>query len=158
MANKLIRAGIFDRIKKRILINRIARLHQHYRAIKPELLGKTPKDKEEIEFFCDRLERYYKNADVLINIRLFFYMLLYASLLVNILILIPFLSFIVPFIKLGNALFGTTIILIAVFLLSAKIGLYLGMMQDCFAHLVVFYHKNEKRKSTETLEKIIKVV
>jgi uncharacterized membrane protein YesL len=149
--------GVMDRLKKRFTFNRLERLNQHFLAIKDEVKpGKI--DKQEVEFFCAQFSSYYKRTNTLSNIRLFFYTLLYAAILVNLLKTIKFLAVFVTFIELGHALFGTTILVAVIFLLTARINLNLELMQDCLTHLIVVYHKNPKRNSAAALQRISKAI
>jgi hypothetical protein len=129
----------------------------HYRAIKAEL-NPRGKEKEEVEFFTSQFEQYARRTNHLMNVRFFFYFILYATLLVNVFKLIPFLAFLVTFIEVGSAVFGTTLAIIIVFLLTLRINLNLALMQDCLSHLIVIYHNNPKRDSKAALIKIAKAI
>jgi hypothetical protein len=147
----------YEHVQKRLYWNRLQRLVQHYSAIKDELAPRG-KDKEEVAFFTSKFEQYAKRTNHLMHIRFFFYLILYATLLVNVFKIIPLLAFLVTFIEVGSAVFGTTIAIAAVFLLTLRINLNLGLMQDCLSHLIVIYHSNHKRKSKEVLAKIAKAI
>ena len=150
--------SLWDRLRKRLNFNRLDRMVQHYSAIKEQLAPKGANEKEEVEFFTREFERYAKITLRLSNIRWGFWVLLYAALLINVLQAIPFLRFLVAFVELGSAIFGTTLLFIIVFLLSIKIRLNLEIMQDCLTHLIAFYYKNPKRQTKLTLERIAKVI
>lgn len=150
--------SIIDRIRKRLNFNRLDRLVQHYGAIKDRLSPKNVKDQEEAAFFSTEFERYARQTQRLANIRLVFWALLYAALFINVLKIIPFLAFLVTFIELGSAIFGTTLLFITVFALSIKIRLNLELMQDCMTHLICIYHKNPKRDTQSMLRDVAKAI
>jgi hypothetical protein len=150
--------SILDRIVKSFSFNRIGMMQEHYRAVREELAPKSSKDRNEAAFFTQEYERYYKKASRLMNVRVYLYVILYATLIVNLLKAIPFLSFIVGFIELGNAVIGTGIAAILVFLVTVKINLHLQRMQACMYHLVALYHQNAKRDTPRALERMRKVI
>lgn len=150
--------SIIERLRKRLNINRLDRMMQHYAAIREQLNPKGLKDAQEAAFFSMEFERYAKITNRLMNIRLVLWVFLYAALFVNVLKMIPLLSFLVAFMELGSALFGTTLLFIAVFLMSMRIRLNLEIMQDCMAHLIAIYHKNPKRNTAVMLGKVARVI
>lgn len=149
---------ILDRLRKRLNMNRLDRMMQHYAAVREQLDLKNAKDARETAFFSTEFERYAKLTRRLINIRLVLWIFLYAALFVNVLKLIPFLAFLVAFVEFGSALFGTTLLFIAVFILSMRIRLNLELMQDCMTHLIVIYYKNPKRDTSTMLGKVARVI
>ena len=148
----------WNRWTKWLSLNRLSKLQGHYAAIKPELQLSQRKDKQEAEYFCLEFEKYYKRTTQLSNLRLYFYFLLYATLIVNMLKLIPQLSFLIAFIELGSALFGTTVVIVIIFFLNAKINVNLQVMQSSLNHLVTLYQKNPRRDSSVVIAKLSRVI
>lgn len=155
--NGMYGLNAFERLTKVVYWSRLSRLKQHYVAIKSELRPRG-KELEEVIFFTNRFEYYSKKTNRLINVRFVFYLLLYATLVINIVKLIPFLSFLGAVLGVGSALFGSTVAFVVIFLLTLRINLNLELMHDCLTHLIVIYHKNPKRKSSVVIAKIAKAI
>ncbi len=155
---KLPKPGFFTKFLKILNINRISRLGMHYRAIKPHLAPKSDKEIVETEYFTKRFDSYYSKAITLVNFRGFFYALLYASLIVNVIMLIPWLAWIVPYIRLTGSLVSTSIIVFIIFIVTVRINLYLELLNECLTHLVVVYHNNPKRDSKKMLDDVSKTI
>lgn len=146
------------RLLKWVQLSKVVRMHKHYRAIKTQLAPSTPAEKAEVRFFCQRLEHYHKKSMRLARIRYFFYAILYAGLLVNVLKIIPFLSFVVEFVRLGGAIFGTTLAFVAVYLIGKQIDLNAELMNECLTHLISYYQKNGSRNTERTLRRIARTI
>lgn len=150
--------GWKTRFLKWVQINKIVRMNKHYLAIKPEVKPQGEKQKQEVRFFCSRFEHYHKKSMRLIRIRYFFYAILYAGLLVNVIKLIPFLSIFAGFIEFGGAIFGTTVAFIGVYVIGKQVDLNAELMNECLTHLIFYYHKNAKRDTGKALKKIAKTI
>jgi uncharacterized membrane protein YesL len=148
----------FDKLRKRLTFNRLGRLNTHFLAIQAAINPKTANDKAEVDFFCSEFTRYYRRTKRLSNLRTALYLLLYAAIIVNLLKAFAFLAVFVAFVELGHALFGTTLLVAAIFLLTARINLNLQLMEECMMHLISIYHQNPKRNTTATLEKIARAI
>jgi hypothetical protein len=150
-----------ENLRKRLSFDRLSRLRQHYVAITDELKPKTPQEREEVRFFKARFEHYGKIVEHLWRIKVFFYVVLYATIFVGVIHVmsqfLPFLSVVTAFIKFASVLFGP-VAFIAVLYLTAKINLNLELMQDCMTHLINIYHKNPKRDSKTAIAKIAKAI
>lgn len=148
----------WQRFVKRLNVNRVSRANQHYRAIRTELAPRTAREKEEVAFFSRKFEKYHRLAQRLISIRLLFYTILYASILVNVFQVIPLLRFLVTFIELGSSLVGTGLAFAIVLLLSAKVNVYLQLMNQCLVHLASIYQANPKRDTGKTIRALRKTL
>jgi hypothetical protein len=147
-----------ERVAKRLNVNRLSRMHQHYLAIESEVCPKGKREREECTFFKRTFVTYYRKTRVLVRIRLALYVFLYASVAVNILKTTPILSFLVSFIELGSALFGTTLLFLFVLFVSMKINLHLELMNESLTHLIAIYHHNPKRNAHAVLKKIYRTL
>jgi hypothetical protein len=134
----------WQKIVRKFSLNRVDKLNCHYLALQSSAKI-LPRDKEEFSFFSAVFARYHKSAVRMSNLRLVCYALLYPAVLVSTLKLIPFFNFLVRFIEVGNALLGTTLLIIAIFILNARVNLNLTIMQDCLAHMTAMYHGSSKR-------------
>lgn len=147
-----------QKIVKGINLNRVSRAYLHYLAIKENLPSRTAKERDEAAFFGRKIERYYKQAQRLLTARLIFSAILYASILVNILQVIPFLHFLVEFVELGNSLVGTGLAFLAVMVLTLQINLKLQLINQSLAHVIALYQSNPKRDTDATIKALRKTL
>ncbi len=148
----------WERALKRFNVNRVSRAQLHYDAIRGGLSQRTPRERDEASFFCRKFERYAARAQRLLTIRLLFSAVLYASIVVNVLQVIPFLHFLVEFIELGSSLVGTGLAFLAVMFLTMKINLYLQLMNQSLMHLTVLYQANPKRDTERAIRALRKTL
>lgn len=148
----------WERALKRLNVNRISRAQLHYDAIRGGLSQRTSRERDEASFFCRKFERYAARAQRLLTIRLLFSAILYASIVVNVLQVIPILSFLVEFIEFGSAIIGTGVAFLIFMFLTMKINLYLQLMNQSLMHLTVLYHANPKRDTDKTIRALRKTL
>ncbi len=147
-----------QKIVKGINLNRVSRAYLHFQAIKEDLPARNAKERNEVAFFSRKINRYYKQAQRLITIRLVFSSILYATILVNVLQVIPFLHFLVAFVELGSSLVGTGLAFLAVMILTLQINLKLQLMNQCLSHLIALYQSNPKRNTDATIKALRKTL
>jgi|GEM_PF-4735600 len=147
-----------DRVRKWFSLNRLTVLNEHYLAVKDELAPKSKAGAAEAAYLSTQFEKYHKKASLLANYRVLFYLILYATIFTSFLKVIPYLSILVTFIELSNALIGTSVAFIIIFLLSVKINMHYQRMQVCMTHLVSLYTQNNRRDATKALRRISRVV
>jgi len=155
---ELPKPRFFARVWKHVNLNRVSRIRAHYDAICGHLSPRTTNDKKEMAYFKQQFERYERKAMRLIEFRFLAYLLLYASITINVIKLIPVLSYIVPFIELGGSLFSTTFLIVLVWVFTARINLYIELLNESLTHLIVIYHKNAKRDTNHMLEGVSKTI
>ena len=146
------------RVWKWFMFNRVVRIKAHYDAICARLNPTTEKDKKEAAYFKRQFEKYDRRAMFLVRVRLVAYLLLYASIAINIVKLIPVIEYLVPFIKLGGALFSTTFLLVLVWIFTVRINLYIELLNEALTHLIAIYHKNPKRNTDKMLKDVSKTI
>ena len=154
----MVEVRTIDKIRKWFSFNRIYIINEHYNAIRDELAPASESDKSEVKYLSQEFEKYAKRTNKLANWRVFFYVVLYATLFTSFLKVIPFLNFLVNFIELSNALLGSTIAFIIIFLLTVRININIQRMQACMMHLVYFYSINKKRDSKKSFQRISRVI
>jgi hypothetical protein len=147
-----------QKIVKGLNLNRISRAYLHYQAIKDELPNRTQKERDETTFFTRKLERYYRQAQRLLTLRVVFSSIFYASIIIPILKLIPILQFLVAFIEIGSALVVPGAAFIAMMILSLQINLKLQLMNQCLVHLTALYQSNPKRNTDATIKALRKTL
>jgi hypothetical protein len=151
----------WGRVVKRVSFNRLGRMHDHYEAVCAQLRPKTSGEMDEVVFFQARFNHYSRVVEILWRIKMFFYLVLYATIFVGVLAVLgeffPWLEFIAQVIKLLSVVLGP-VSLVAVFYLNAKINLSLELMQDCMMHLVAIYHKNHRRDTKASLARIARAI
>lgn len=148
----------WDRIRKGVVTNRVSRMSTHYHAITEHIKPQGRKEQSEADYFKRRFEQYHTKAGWLIKIRLVLYALLYATIIVNFIKLIPLLQWLVPFIQLGSAIFGTTVLVVLVLLITVRVNLYIELMNEALTHLIVLYHRNPRRDTDRMLVAVSKTL
>jgi len=138
---------VTEGIRKLFVVNRATLMRAHYDALCSHVSPKTEGEKKELAYFKRTFETHYKRTATLMNVRVLLYTFLYASIAVNLLQTFPLLSFLVDFVQIGSALFGTAVLVALVFWTTLRINARMEVMGECLAQVIALYHKNPKRDS-----------
>ncbi len=140
-------AKVMEGIRKLFVVNRATLMRAHYDALCAHASPKAEGEKKELAYFKQTFETHYKRASTLMNVRMLLYVFLYASIAVNVLQAFPLLSFLVDFVQIGSALFGTAVLVVLVFWTTLRINARMEVMEECLSQVIAIYHKNPKRDS-----------
>ncbi|MFH1072855.1 MAG: hypothetical protein V1743_05490 [Nanoarchaeota archaeon] len=139
----MAKMNIFQRLR----VTKVSRLKRYLAELEKEIPVKDQADQERLGVLNRQMNSSLLKMRLLTGVRVFFFILLYASVISNFISDVSIFAFFTKRIVLLSSVIGTTVSLFFLWLLTRFINIYWEDVRTFSTHIIAAYARNEKGKT-----------